>query len=154
MFSMNISRNNQNATILKIIKISRNCHRRFTANYSKFLANHSIHREMRYNFTLTFLKIWKIWALSYPWQPEEDKLPYLIEHIRHTTQCLVTIRAYFGILFVSCLRWVFIFSTFSISWKFNFTVSTYNHVLWKLISNFPNRLKSMTFVRNSLRWFI
>ena len=63
IFLMNFSRNNKNAAILKIIKKSRNCHSRFTANYSKFLERHSIHREMRYNFTPTILKIWKIWAL-------------------------------------------------------------------------------------------
>ena len=63
-FSMNLSINNQNAAILIIIKISRNCHGRFTATYSKFLASHSIHREMWYNFTPTFIKIWNIWALS------------------------------------------------------------------------------------------
>ena len=31
--TMNLSRNNQNAAILKTIKISKNCHGRFTANY-------------------------------------------------------------------------------------------------------------------------
>ena len=65
IFSMNFSRNNQNAATLKIIKISRNCHGRLTANYSKFLASHSIHSEMWYNFTPTFLKIWKIWAYAF-----------------------------------------------------------------------------------------
>ena len=62
-FLMNLSRNNQDTAILKIIKISRKCHGRFTANYSKFLASYSIQREMWYNFTPTLLKIWKIWAL-------------------------------------------------------------------------------------------
>ena len=62
---MNFSRNNPNTAILKIMKISRNCHGRFTANYSKFPSSHWIHREMRYNFTPTFLKIWKIWSLCY-----------------------------------------------------------------------------------------
>ena len=59
IFSMKFSRNNINAAILKIIKISRNCRSRFTANYSKFLASRSIDREMWYNITPTFLKIWK-----------------------------------------------------------------------------------------------
>ena len=63
IFSMNLSKNNQNTVILKIIEISGNCHGRFTANYSKFLASHSIHKEMWYNFAPAFLKIWKIWAL-------------------------------------------------------------------------------------------
>ena len=62
MFSMNLSRNYQNAAILKIIKISK-IDGRFTANYSKFLASNSIRTEMWYNFTLTIVKIWKIWAL-------------------------------------------------------------------------------------------
>ena len=50
---------------MKIIEILRTCHGRFTANYSKFLASHSIYREMWYDFTPTFLKIWKIWALCF-----------------------------------------------------------------------------------------
>ena len=38
---MNICKNNQNAAILKIIKISENFHGRFTANYPKFLSSAS-----------------------------------------------------------------------------------------------------------------
>ena len=67
IFSINLSRNSQNAAILTIIKKSGNCQRRFTANCSKFLASHSIYREMRYNFTPTFSKIRKIWALCLSW---------------------------------------------------------------------------------------
>ena len=36
-FLMDFYKNNQNAVILKIIKILKNCHGRFTANYLKFL---------------------------------------------------------------------------------------------------------------------
>ena len=38
-FSMNFCKNNENAAILKILKISKNCHGRITANYSKFLSS-------------------------------------------------------------------------------------------------------------------
>ena len=63
--SMDFCKNYQNAAILKIIKILKNCHGRFTANYLKFLWSHSIHWKIWYNFTPTFIKIWKIWALCY-----------------------------------------------------------------------------------------
>ena len=36
-FLVDIYKNNQNDAILKRIKISKNCHGRFTANYLKFL---------------------------------------------------------------------------------------------------------------------
>ena len=36
-FLMDFYKNNQNAVILRIIKILKNCHGRFTANYLKFL---------------------------------------------------------------------------------------------------------------------
>ena len=35
-FLMDFYKNNQNAATLKIIKILKNCHGRFTANYLKF----------------------------------------------------------------------------------------------------------------------
>ena len=34
-----------NAAILKLIKISKNCHGRFTANYKEFLLSHSVHSK-------------------------------------------------------------------------------------------------------------
>ena len=70
-FLMDFYKNNQNAAILKRIKILKNCHGRFTANYLKFLWSHSIHGKIWYNFTPTFLKIWKIWALCSPFYPWE-----------------------------------------------------------------------------------
>ena len=36
-FLMDFCKNDKNAAILKIIKISKNCHGRFTADYLKFL---------------------------------------------------------------------------------------------------------------------
>ena len=91
IFSMNFSRNNQNATILKIIKISRNCHGRFTADYSNFLAGHSIHREIWYNVRPTFLKIWQIWALAVlnpnllfaAYSSTRTSIPCILMHIRY-----------------------------------------------------------------------
>ena len=62
---MNFCKNSQNAAILKKVKTSRNCHGRFTANYQKFVSSVLIQRKMWYNFTPTFLKIWKIWAICF-----------------------------------------------------------------------------------------
>ena len=42
---MNFYKNNQVAAILKLIKISKNCHSRFTVNYPKFFSSHSVHRK-------------------------------------------------------------------------------------------------------------
>ena len=42
---MKFYQRNQNAVILKILKIANNCHGRFTANYPKFLLSHLIHRK-------------------------------------------------------------------------------------------------------------
>ena len=44
-FLMNFCKNNQNAAILETIKISKNCHGRFTANYPKFLSSTLIQRK-------------------------------------------------------------------------------------------------------------
>ena len=40
-----VYKNNQTATILKIIRISKSCHGRFTLNYPKFVSRHSFHRK-------------------------------------------------------------------------------------------------------------
>ena len=45
-FSMNLYRNNPNGAILKLIKISEECHGRFTANYPKPLSSHSVYRKI------------------------------------------------------------------------------------------------------------
>ena len=39
---MNLSRNSQNAAVLKIIKMSKNCLGRSTANHPRFLRSHSM----------------------------------------------------------------------------------------------------------------
>ena len=51
-FAMNFYKNHQNAAILKIMLILKNCYGRFTANHPKFLSSHSIHRKIIYNFTM------------------------------------------------------------------------------------------------------
>ena len=56
-FSMNCCKISQNATILKLIDVSKDFQDRFTANYPKFLSSTLIQRKMSYNFTPTFLKI-------------------------------------------------------------------------------------------------
>ena len=51
--------NDENAGILRLIKISKNCHGRFTANYQQFLASRSILRKKCgkfYTHLLTDLK--------------------------------------------------------------------------------------------------
>ena len=45
-FSMNSFKKNINAAILKISKISKDFHGRFTAKYPKFLSSYSIQRKM------------------------------------------------------------------------------------------------------------
>ena len=55
-FAMNFYKSYQNATILKMMLILKNCHGRFTANYPKFLPSHSIHRQIECNFTPTFFE--------------------------------------------------------------------------------------------------
>ena len=49
----NLYRNNQNAAILKLIKISENCHGRFTANYPKVFFSRTL-MEVKCNRILLF----------------------------------------------------------------------------------------------------
>ena len=49
--------NNENAAILKIIKISKNSYGRFTIYYPKFLSSPLIQRKMQRNFTPAFQRL-------------------------------------------------------------------------------------------------
>ena len=56
---MNINKKIENVAILTLIKMSKNCHRRFTATYPKFLASHSFHCKIWHKFAPTILKTFK-----------------------------------------------------------------------------------------------
>ena len=64
-FSVNFYKNDQNAGKFDNNKDIKNFQRQIYRKLTKFLLSNSFLWKMWYNFTSTFLKIWKIWALRF-----------------------------------------------------------------------------------------